>query len=228
MCKFKGGQTRPPTSAEHDQSACDCNKLIAKHMAVTQKSFSWQFPNNFSAFLKAHKYILWWNFDGILVFDWFGSYFVPPREVYRSYRWGGLRVEDYLSSYVPINRPKPSDTLTFQMGRGIDLGPRAPTPNASEDVPKNWNSPEKLSVLRFLHFPEKSVTFGTGSWSDLVIKSQLKIDSKTILIFWHTSISVLSYCMDEIAWNYRSWDKGVSHWSKVRSKLAFRITKLTK
>ena len=78
------------------------------------------------------------------------------------------------------------------MGRGIDLGPRAPTPNASEDVPKNLNSSEKLSVLRFLHFPEKCVTFGTGSWSDLVIKSQLTIDSKIILVFWHTSIPLLS------------------------------------
>ena len=78
------------------------------------------------------------------------------------------------------------------MRRGIDLGPRAPTPNASEGVPKNWNSSEKLSVLRFLHFPEMCVTFGSGSLSDLAIKGQLKIDSKTILIFWHTSISVLS------------------------------------
>ena len=106
--------------------------------------------------------------------------------------WGGLRVEDNLSSYVPINRPKPCHPDSFILSRGIDLGPRAPTPNASEGVPKNLNSSEKLSVLRFLHFPEKSVTFGTGSWSDLVIKSQLKIDSKAILIFWHTSISVLS------------------------------------
>ena len=78
------------------------------------------------------------------------------------------------------------------MIRGIDLGPRAPTPNASEGVPKNWNYSEKLSVLRFLHFLDNDVTSGTGIWSDLVKKSQLKINSKTIPIFWPTSISVLS------------------------------------
>ena len=99
---------------------------------------------------------------------------------------GWVTGQDYLSSYVPINRPKPCHTASFKMIRGIDLGPRAPTPNASEDVPKNWNFSETLSVLRFLDFPNTDVTSGTGIWSDLVKKSQLKINSKTIPIFFCT------------------------------------------